>query len=434
MRRREFLERAGRGILGTGASLLVLPQYAHGAAPSDTVAMGIIGVRNIGKSHIGWFTRHKDCRVVAVADIDRKILADRLKMANGRSKGEPCKGYADFREILERKDVDAVSYGTPDHWHGLMACHAFAAGKDVYGEKPMTWCYAEAKAMVDLCTRHKRVFQLGCQRHANSAMRRSAELIKSGALGTIHTVRCWKGVRSPRHTAPDAEPPAHVDYDLWLGPAPKRPFNPDRFHYKFRFYWDYSGGDYVNWWCHVNDLPQWAVGFPPPRTVTGRGEDIQKGNAEAMQWIDVDADFGDFKYFWTTRAPEHPAVTSRGCGMLFEGTKGTMGADFGRRKIILDGSQEALKDLPDVPKTLPGSGNWQGEFLNAVKTRGQTSADIHYSFAMSVPMFLGRIAMQMGQKEGRKLTWDPDKEVCAGDAEATRRLGRDMRAPWKLPG
>ena len=431
MNRRAFLKTAGRGIVGTGMGLLVLPRWARGAAPSDQVTVGIIGVRNIGNNHVGWFLHHKDCRVDAVCDIDSKVLADRLGKVHKRYGNSQAKGYGDFRQILDRKDIDAVTYGTPDHWHGLMATMAFAAGKDVYGEKPMTWCYSEAKAMLTLCKRHARVFQLGCQRHANKAMRRSAELIKAGVLGKIHTVRCWRSVRSPNHTAPDSTPPPNANYDMWLGPAPKRPFNKHRFHYDFRFYWDYSGGDYVNWWCHVNDLVQWAVGFPAPLTVVGRGEDIQKGNAEAMKWIDLDADFGDYKYYWTTRAPKHPAVTNRGCGMLFEGTKGVMGADFGKRKIILDG--KTLTDIPDVPVTLPGSGNWQHEFLKAVKTRGHTSADIDYSFNMSVPMFLGRIGMQLGGAKGRKLTWDPKKEICVGDPEATRMLGRVYRAPWKLP-
>jgi predicted dehydrogenase len=428
MKRRDFLKSAA-----AGAGLVIVPRWARGAAPSDTVVLGCIGVRNIGNAHIKWFLGHKDCRIDAVCDIDPGILGRGLKRVHKKYGNDSAKGYGDFRKLLEREDIDAVTYGSPDHWHGLMATHAFAAGKDVYGEKPMTWCYREAKAMLDLCTEKKRIFQLGCQRHAKGSMRRSAEILKSGALGKIHTVRCWKSVRSPNHTTPDSKPPEGVDYDMWLGPAPKRPFNKHRFHYDFRFYWDYSGGDYVNWWCHVNDLPQWGVGFPAPKTVFGRGEDIAKGNAEAMRWIDVDVDYGEFKYYWTTKAPKHPCVTNGGTGMLFEGTKGVMGADFGKRKIQMAGSKDIVGDLPDVPKTLPGSGNWQGEFLKGVKTREQPSANIQYSFDMSVAMFLGRVAMQLGQKEGRTLTWDAEKEICVGDEEATRRLGRVMREPWKLP-
>ena len=427
MQRREFLKSAA-----AGAGLLVLPQWVRGQAPSDQVVVGTIGCRNIGGAHIGWFLGQKGCRVDAIADVDDAILAKGLGRVHKRYKNEQAKGYKDFRQLLDRKDIDAVTYGTPDHWHGLNACLAFAAGKDVYGEKPMTWCYQEAKAMLDLCTKHKRVFQLGCQRHAGEGMRRSAEIVRSGALGKIHTVRCWNGVRSPNHTTPDAGVPAGVDYDMWLGPAPKRTFNKHRFHYDFRFYWDYSAGDYVNWWCHVNDLPQWALGFPAPKTVVGRGEDIGKGNAEAMKWIEVDADYGDFQYHWTTKRPKHPCVIG-GTGMMFEGDKGVMGCDFGKRKIQLKGSDKMVGDLPDVPKTLPGSGNWQGEFLKAVKTRGNTSANIQYSYDMSVAMFLGRIAMQLGQKDGHKIEWDAEQHVCKGDAKATAMLSREMRAPWKLP-
>ena len=430
MRRREFLSFAGKGILGA-AALTILPDWTLGAAPSDQVVMGHIGVKGIGGAHVNWFLGQKDCRVDAIADVDPKILSGKLAQVHKKYGNQSAKGYADFRKLLDRRDIDAVSYGTPDHWHGLMGCLAFQAGKDVYGEKPMTWCYAEAKAMKVLCKRHKRVFQLGCQRHAGEAMRRSAELIQAGVLGKIHTIRAWNGNRAPNHTTPDGTPPPGVDYDLWLGPAPRRPFNKHRFHYDFRFYWDYSGGDYVNWWCHVNDLPQWAVGFPPPKTVTGRGEDIDKGNAEAMKWIELDVDFGNFKYHWTSRAPKIEGVSTKGGCTMFEGEKGTMAAGFGSRIIHLDGKQ--LKDIPGVPRKLPGSGNWQGEFVKAVKTRGSTSADIDYSYDMSVAMFLGRIAMQLGQKQGRTLKWDADKEICVGDAKATARLNRNMRAPWKLP-
>jgi len=431
MRRRDFLKKAGRAAAGAGMGLLVLPQWARGAPPSDQVVVGIVGVKNIGNSHIGWFLRHKDCRIDAICDVDSKIRSDKLKRVHKAYKNTACKEYGDFRKVLERKDIDVVTYGTPDHWHGLIACHAFQAGKDVYGEKPMTWCYAEARAMLDLCTKHKRVFQLGCQRHANEAMRRSAELVKAGVLGKIHTIRCWNGCRAPVWNDPDSAPPPHVDYDMWLGPAPKKPFNIRRFHYHFRFFWDYSAGDYVNWWCHVNDLPQWAVGFTPPLKVTGRGEEIGKGIADAMKFIDVDVDYKDFKYHWTTSRPRLEGVNTKGACCIFEGTKGTMAAGFGSRHIHIDGKE--LSDIPDVPKTLPGSGNWQGEFLKAVKTRGTTSANIQYSYDMSVAMFLGRIAMQLGGKEGRTLTWDPQKHECTGDPEATARLSRNMRKPWKLP-
>ena len=427
MDRRRFLQSAGKGLLGTGMGLLVLPRWARGAAPSDQVTVGIIGVHNIGGAHVKWFLGHRDCRVVAICDVDRKLRDAKLAQVHKKYSTQAAKGYTDFRQLLDRKDIDAVSYGTPDHWHGLMAAMAFAAGKDVYGEKPMAWCYREAKAMKTLCQRHQRVFQLGCQRHAIENMRRCAELIKAGAIGSVHTIRCWHGCRAPVWNDPDSTPPPGVDYDLWLGPAPEKPFNTRRFHYHFRFFWDYSGGDYVNWWCHVNDLPQWAVGFTPPLTVAARGAEIGKGIAEAMKFIDVDATYKDFKYHWTTARPKVKGANAKGACMLFEGTKGTLAAGFGTRKLFIDGKE--LGDLPDVPKTLAGSGNWQGQFLQAVKTRKQPSADIDYSFDMSVAMFLGRISMLLK----RPLKWDPDREICTGDPEATRMLGRVYREPWKLP-
>jgi predicted dehydrogenase len=428
MERREFLRRAGRGVVGTGLGLLVLPRWARGAAPSDTVVMGHIGVRGIGGQHLRWFLPRPDCRVEALCDVDAKVLEGKLKQVHSRYGNTQAKGYRDYRELLDRKDIDAISYGTPDHWHALMAVHAFQAGKDVYGEKPMSWCQAEARAMLDACNRYRRVFQLGCQRHAFENMHRCAELVRSGALGTIHTVRCWKGCRAPNFPCvPDEPAPPHLDYDLWLGPAPQRPYNKYRCHYNFRFFWDYSAGDYVNWWCHVHDLVYFALEHGAPTTVASRGDVIAEGQADAMKWIDIDIAFPRFKYFWTTRAPDHPAVVNRGLGMIFEGTQGTLGADFGKRKILLGG--QTLTDLPSVPKTLPRSPGHQRDFLNCVRSRREPTTGIRYAYAMTVPMCLGRVSFHLR----RPIRWDPEREQVVGDEPANRLLRRVYREPWVLP-
>ena len=423
MNRRDFLKSAGAGL-----GLLVLPRWARGAAPSDTVVMGHIGVRGIGGEHLRWFLPQPDCRVAALCDVDSVVLAAKLKQVHAHYGDESANGYCDFREMLDRKDIDAISYGTPDHWHALMAVLAFQAGKDVYGEKPMSWCYEEAQAMLAMCRRYQRIFQLGCQRHSLENMHRCCEIIRAGALGKIHTVRTWCGCRAPNFPVEPAQPaPPSLDYDLWLGPAPRKPYNRYRCHYNFRFFWDYSAGDYVNWWCHINDLVYWALEYRDPIAVAARGDEITVGEADAMAWIDVDVHFPDLTYHWTTKRPKQADPLGGGMGMMFEGAIGSLIADFGKRLILIDG--ETLTDIPAVPRFLPRSPGHQREFLNSVRNRTEPSANIDYAFHMTEPMYLGRISFQLR----RPLRWDAKARRIVGDELANRRLGRVYRAPWALP-
>ena len=225
MKRREFLKRAGAGVLGTG--LLVVPKWARGAGPSDTLVMGNIGVGGMGRGHVGWFLGQRDCRIDAICDVDAQRAASKLKRVHKHYKNTHAKSYGDFRKLLDRKDIDVISCATPDHWHALITCTAFQAGKDVYSEKPLSHSLLEGRAMLEACRRHERVFQLGTQIHAGDNYPRVVELVRSGILGEIKTVRVWKGGGAPNIAqTPDQDPPEGLDWNLWLGPAPWRPYNP----------------------------------------------------------------------------------------------------------------------------------------------------------------------------------------------------------------
>jgi len=429
MKRRAFLKTAGKGILGTGLGLLVLPRWARGAAPSDRIRVASIGVRGRGNSLLVGCLRQSDVEVVAVCDVDGHVLAQRLKQVHAHYKNEKAKGYGDFRHLLDRADIDAITAGTPDHWHAPIACMAFQGGKDVYSEKPLCHNYREARAMLAMGQRYARLFQLGTQIHAGVNYHRVVELVRSGALGKIHTVHVWKGGGSPAiGWSPAGPPPEHLDYDLWLGPAPWRPYHPRHVHGSFRHYLDFSTGVYADFWCHISDIAFWALDPGAPRTIVARGEFQTQGMADAPKWIDVDLEFPDLKYYWTSRRPKAPGRVGGGIGCWFEGKRGSLVCDYGDRAIFLGGKQ--VRDLPEVPQSIPRSPGHMRNFLNSIKSREAPESNLAYVVPMTAPMFFGRISLLLA---GRKLTWDAEKEEFVGDDEATRLLGRVYREPWALP-
>jgi predicted dehydrogenase len=424
MRRRDFLKRAG----ASAAGLLVLPQWARGAAPSDQIVMGIIGTGGMGGTHTKWFLSHKDVRVDHICDVDDRHAAEKLKRVHKTYGDSRAQATGEFREVLDRKDIDAISTATPDHWHALIACHGFLAGKDVYAEKPLAHNYEEAKAMLALCQREERVFQLGTQIHAGGNYHRVVELVRSGRLGKIHTMHVWKtGGAGIIKKVPDQKPPAHLDYDRWLGPAPERPYNPNRLHHRFRYYQDYSFGVYADFWCHISDIAFWSLGLGAPSRIEARGELQTKGMADTPRWIDVDVAFPQIKYLWRSKRPAAPGKVGKSIGAWFEGEKGSLVTEYGKRGIYLDGKE--LQDLPDVPKSVPRSPGHQRNFLDCVKSRKLTESNLPYAVKMTAPMFFGRISLLLG----RALQWDAKKEQFVGDAEANQMLGRTRRKPWILP-
>ncbi|NQT52817.1 Gfo/Idh/MocA family oxidoreductase, partial [bacterium] len=408
MRRRDFVKMAGAG-------LLVLPRWARGAAPSDQIVMGIIGTGGMGGSHTNWFLSHKDVRIDALCDVDDQHAAAKLNLVHkkyGNTKATACR---DFRKVLDRKDIDAISTATPDHWHALIACHGFLANKDVYAEKPLAHNYREAKAMLTLAERNKRVYQLGTQIHAGDNYHRVVELVRSGKLGKIGKVHVWKtGGTGVIAKTPDQKPPKNLDWDRWLGPAPMVPYNPHRCHFKFRYYQDYSFGMYADFWCHISDIVFWALELGAPTSVVARGELQKAGVAHTPKWIDVDVEFPGLEYRWTTKRPKGaPGKVGGGIGAWFVGDKGSLVTEYGKRAVYLDGKE--MQDIPDVPKTVPRSPGHQRNFLDCVKSRKLTESNLPYAVKMTTPMFFGRISLLTG----RPLKWDAAKEEFAGDPEAT---------------
>ncbi|MGQ9730804.1 MAG: Gfo/Idh/MocA family oxidoreductase [Candidatus Zipacnadales bacterium] len=421
IKRREFLK-----ALGAGAGALSMPYILPAGALSQPSAneasvRAVIGVGGMGNGHLGRLLERqtKDVRVAAVCDVDRNRREAALRRA--LNAGADCKAYADFREVLDRDDIDVVYVVTPPHWHALITIAACQAGKDVYCEKPMTKFIHEGRAVVEAVERYGRVFHIGTfGRYGERRMRR---LIASGLLGTPirvnmthrkynYKVREWSG-----RTNLEAVPvPDELDYNLWLGPAPVKPYHPHRVHGSFRGYWDYDGGGFTDMAAHYFDPVMYFMGYDDTGPVEIEAVAPWPAHPDAVgMWESITYTFADGNVIhctsgeWGKQDPEDiPWI---------EGPKG---------KVLQDGKTDPpdlfdqLGDTPEPPEML----DWE----TALKVRKQPGGNALVSHRVASTLHLGNLAIRLG----RKLKWDPDKEEFIGDEEANQFVNIPMRAPWHL--
>lgn len=417
--RREFLKKGAVGALG----LTLLPSLVR-SAPSDTLRIAHIGLGGMGNEHMKWFAALPGVDIVALCDVDSDHLNATSKVLETLKPGSQAGTYSDFRHVLDRKDIDAITIATPDHWHAQIATLAFQAGKDVYGEKPLSYDVREGKMMLDHLERNKRVFQLGTQIHAGDNYHRVVEIIRSGAIGKVRTVRLWKDGYSPSFESARVQtPPPSLDWDMWLGPAPYVDYVPEKCHFSYRYFLDYSGGVFADFWCHIADVVWWAIHPTGLKKVVARGDKALGG---VPKWLDADFEFDDLTLHWTTKAPNVPGAAERNIGAYFEGDKGTLICDYGTRAITING--ETVGDIPEVAQTIERSPGHQQNFVNAVKARQQPESNLAYAREMTLPMHLALISWRLG----RELKWNARKEKFKGDREATSLLAREYRDKWNL--
>ncbi len=335
--------------------------------------------------------------------------------------------YADFRELLARKDIDAVVICTPDHWHAIPVIAACKAGKDIYCQKPLSLTIAEGRAMSDAVKKHERVFQTGSQQRSDSNFRRACELVRNGRIGKLHTVRCGlPGGRPDYGKTGDrketAEVPKGFDYDMWLGPAPKKPYAPARCHVNFRWIYDYSGGQVTDWGGHHPDCAQWGMG-------TEKTGPIEIVNAKGVFPPDPLWDTATEFHFEAIYANGVKLIVSskeRG-GVTWEGSEGSVWANRGTH----DANPKSLLTSEIKPGEihLYKSDNHYRNFIDCVLSRKETAAPVEVAHRSITICHLGNIAMRLGRN---KLKWDPTKEQIVGDDEAAKMLSRPYREPWKL--
>jgi predicted dehydrogenase len=427
---------------------------ARAASANDRVRLGCIGLGNRGDQVLDAFLKQPDAEVIAVCDLSQAYLDFAAKKIGGSPRQ-----FKDYRQLLALKEVDAVVIATPDHWHALQTIQACEAGKDVYVEKPLSLCVAEGRAMVEAVRRHGRVCQVGIHRRSSAVCREAAELVRQGGLGkvtaarTFHIQNEWPaGIGNP----PDGDPPADLDWDAWLGPAPQRRYNKNRTFYRFRWFYDYSGGQVTNFGVHYIDFIQWALGAEAPVSVAAMGlkaADLADNREipdtlEAI-WQYPGGTLVTFSQFNATAGP----WSLPGCELELRGTQGTfflfgdgyevvpdpISEDEFPARSPLTRQQDARYRRDAKPRIAPrkvrGSSTSDTapharNFLDCVKSRAKCNCDVETGHRSTSATLLANIAL----KTHAVLDWDARAERFPHHAEANKLLSYHYRAPYQFPG
>ncbi len=444
MHRRTFGRAAAAAAVGTALGA----RRVRGA--SDRVRLGFIALGNRGDQVLDGFLKHPDAEVVALCDIYQPYV----DFAAGKVGGQP-RQFKDYRKLLEMRDLDAVVINTPDHWHALQTIHACEAGKDVYVEKPLSLVVSEGRAMVNAAKRFQRVVQVGLQRRSSAFIREAAELVRGGAIGKVTVVRSFhvqnewpKGIDNP----PDEAPPPGFDWEAWLGPAPKRPYNKNRAFYRFRWFRDYSGGQLTNFGVHYMDVIQWALGHDAPLAVTAMGGKFAvEDNRDVPDTLEVMWLYpgGTLVTFSQYNANAAPAALNR-AEIEFRGTKGTLYLRGNGYDIVPDDvTPNAFPARTPVDRTVErgwrtgakkliearsGSGqvdtaDHARNFLDCVKSRAACNCDIETGHRSTSATLLGNVA----HDAKAYLEWDRVAERFTNDEKANKRLAYRYRPPYELP-
>ena len=415
-----------RGFLAAGAGFglfnLVPSRVLGATAPSNRVAMAMIGIGWQGGGNMNSFLSCDDVQVVAVCDVNTTKMERAKNTVDKRYGNHDCRMIRDFREVCSRSDIDAVMIATPDHWHAYIGTFAASHGKDIYGEKPFTHDLLEGRALVNAVERNGRIWQTGSWQRSSSEMRRAVELVRNGRIGKIVRVEVGlpSGGRGPAAN-PNAQIPAGLDWDFWLGPAPYRPFQ-GVYDIQWRWVLDWGGGQLMDWIGHHGDIAQWGLGCDRSGPVSFEGScpDDREGIYDSPKSYRIECEYAngikmlvaDGKYV-------------RG-GTKWIGENGDwVWVDRGRLEASRPEILKARLEAGELRLKSPGHVR---DFLNGVKYRTQAIAPAEVAHRSASIGHLCQIAL----KTHRKIRWNPETETIIGDAEATKMLGRVPRGPWAL--
>lgn len=453
--RREFLGTSGATAAGVAAALSVGTRLsiARAAGANEKIRVGLIGCGGMGRANMNDFMRADEVEMVALCDVDQARL-DSTSVSVEKKYGRKPALFKDYRKLLEMKDVDAVIVGTPDHWHAICMIAACAAGKDVYVEKPCSHNVREGRAMVEVARKYDRVVQVGTQQRSGKHFQEVVDYIRSGKLGQISMTRTWTyGNEAPNGIGldPDTDPPAGVDYDMWLGPAPKRAFNKRRFHTSFRWYFDYAAGMVGDWNVHLQDIVQWAMNSPFPTSVSASGGKFcLKDDRDTPDTMQAIYEFPNFVHSYTMRKASGPMwIHDGGYGIEFCGTQGTLFVNRKSWKVTPDLTDQTNKNSPlrgEAVERVEGAyatpeywdQHWPHvqNFLSCVKSRKRPICDIEVNHQTATSCHLANVSLRVGHK----FYWDSVKEECFRDPEmkivdedASKLLGREYRKGYELP-
>jgi predicted dehydrogenase len=435
--RREFVKTTS--VAAIGAPLILKSSLIKGqgnTSASDKINLGIIGCGGLGKQNLNAAAAHPDIVVVAACDVWKERLDPVVEKYN-----KTCTGYTDYRELLQHKGLDAVIIATPAHWHAIQAVEAAKAGLDIYLQKPMTMYLGESLAVRNAVKKHNVICQIGTQIHSSEHYRRMVELVRSGNLGKISTVRTFfvmneapNGVGLGNNTM---NIPKGMDWDMWVGPARMQPFNPNLV--KDAFYhgsWmDFSGGWTPGMAPHITDLPIWALNLDYPTEISATGgRYITKDDGDAYDNHEVIWRYPDLTMTWMSSLTNsygfdflREQKSQRRLGIYFHGVNGTLLTDYSTHQLLPEGDR--MKGMDTPPKSIEPSPGHELEWVECIKSRKQPSCNPGYHVKVDVPIELSVLSMKLG----RSIKFDPATEKIVGDEEATKLAVPEYRAPWKFP-
>ena len=444
MHRRDFLKQGAAALVASR-----VPAYAEQLAETRP-RVGLIGSGWYGKTDLFRLIQVAPVEVVSLCDVDRNMLADAAAQVAARqaSKKTP-RTYTDYREMLKARDLEIVLVVTPDHWHALPTIEAIKAGADVWVQKPISVDVVEGQAMLAAARKYKRVVQVGMQRRSTPHLIHARDrVIREGLLGTIGLVEiyCYYPMRA-RENPPDAPPPPHLDYEMWTGPAPMRPYNALVHPRRWRAYMEYSNGIVGDMGVHMLDMVRWMLDLGMPARVSSSGGILvdKKSRANISDTQTATFDFGHLQVVWTHRTYGDPPDPKYPWAATFHGDRGTLKASVFSWDFTPSGKggkpmhEDVIYEFEHFPEdktekdlerhVAPAIRGQMKDFLSCIATRGRPVADIEEGFISSTACILANLSMQLG----RTLAWDRAMGVVRGDVEATTRLRRPYRAPWVHP-
>lgn len=435
MKRRHFIQNTSAYLAGAA----LLPKTLSAAkkiSANDKIRIGAIGIHGMGWTDLTNLIKHPEAECIALCDVDKNVLDNRV--AELKQQNINVTAYSDYRKLLDNKDVDAVLIATPDHWHCKIMVDACMAGKDVYCEKPVGNSIVECAAMVDAQKKYNRVVQVGQWQRSNKHYADAMDFVHSGKLGNVRLVKAWayQGWMDSVPVKPDSAPPPGVDYDMWLGPAEKRPFNPNRFHFTFRWFWDYAGGLMTDWGVHMIDYALLGSKADVPKSIMASGGKFAYPDdaEETPDTLTTVYDFGNFNLLWEHATGINNGPYARDHGVAFIGNYGTLVVDRDGWEVIpevdADNNKPKMEAVARQPKVDDGILLHTGNFLEVVKSRKMEDLKCSVQAAAHVATVcdMGNIAF----RSGKKIYWDAEKKKFT-DEDANKFLAAKYHNGYELP-
>ena len=444
MKRRQFLAQTSTLVGGIALANGLPMSRIFGAtktiAPSDKIRIGVIGCKGMGNSNMVSMMKNKEVQVVGLCDVDDSVL-DMRKQEVEKATNKKVPTYKDYRKMLDDKDIDAVIIGTPDHWHALPLIQACQAGKDVYCEKPLGRSIEECNVMLAAARKYERVVQVGQWQRSHQHWNDAIDFVHSGQLGQMRLVKTWayQGWMKTLKPKPDSAVPKGVDYDMWIGPATKRAFNENRFHFNFRWFWDYGGGLMTDWGVHIIDMALKGMKAQGPKSVMATGGNyFDKDTAmETPDTLQAIYEFDGCSMIWEHANGIDLGPYGRDHGVAFIGNNGTLVVDRNGWEIISEPNRtnydkyegKKMVAKPLIKPTGNGLDLHTRNFLDSMKSRQKPNADIAIAQNTALNASLGNIAFRTNSK----ILWDTEKQQIIGNDKAQELTKANYQNGWILP-